>query len=1039
MLLAIEKLEKHTRLLEDKRLLKMETMMPMMTMEGQNHDETINHQIPTQIIGKEMTIGDEFAGYDQYLWLQKEVLLPAHKEGLEVFGLYDFGNTGGGHNSGFESLLYIDGIPFQGVDSNHQDVCLESLAGKRVTMTFMLWTGLNGGSSKEKLYHRLKQADVGYLHKKTDEFYYYSKSIYKTIKLLSEETSARQMLISALNNAYLCINWDDDKFYETIPIALESLTTALMKIDKNSPITVHCIGHTHIDVAWLWRLKHTREKAIRSFSTVLRLMEEYDDYVFLQSQPQLYEYIKKDAPDLYEKIKSRVEEGKWEPDGGMWLEADCNIPSGEALVRQLLQGIHFFKDEFGTECEYLWLPDVFGYSWALPQILKQFNINTFATTKISWNQFNGMPHDLFQWRGIDGSEVMTYFINTPEKGAEENSRFATYNGFLSPRTVLGSWRKFKDKELSQDTLISYGYGDGGGGVNRNMLKMRRVMDELPGLPRVKTGKASDFFKKLHQNLEETTEDIPLWDGELYLEYHRGTYTAQAYNKKMNRYLEGHLFETELFSSLSSLFGGDYNRALLQESWRILLRNQFHDIIPGSSIHEVYVDSKAEYEIAQKNNEVVQSSTLKLLVNQEKSKFTLYNFTSFSREESVFISIEEEVQFYDLIGNRLISQKGDKGYYVSVAMLPLSIKTITFKNEPNRIMSSFNIDLANRKIDSRFYILTWNENGFIDRIYDKENDHEVLRHDGCGNILEVFEDKPLNYDNWDIDIFYSKKKEVFQLLEPVRIIENGELQAVLRFAFGYNQSELVQDLILYDKSRRIDFKTVVNWYEDCRLLKTAFEVNIRSPKATYDIQFGHVERPTHFNTSWDYARFEVVGHKWADLSESNYGVSLLNDCKYGYSIKDHIMKLSLLKSTKHPDDQMDMGQHTFTYSLLPHYGSVTEGMTIEESNFLNTPMKIINGKTVIKEESIFSIKDKKGQLNNAVIIDAFKKAEKEDCFILRLHECRGGSANIVINPSFQIKQYVECNLLEQNIGELKYVNDLQCFIKPFEIKSFKIWV
>lgn len=557
MFFTQEKLEARTRQLEAFRFVEMVPITPLQCAPGGLGTDDVYTLPPQDISEGLLNLDDAFEGWDKYLWAQTTTTLPPAKPGCTVAGWFNFGKTGGGHNSGFESLLYINGKPCQGVDSNHMEVMLQDFAGQTVQLTFLLWTGLEGGGPHVVQRHRVKKAHIGYLHTNTDEFYYLSKAIYKTINLLPDTTPEKYALTSALEGAYQHINWDADKFYTTISAALNSLETALSGLQKHSEVTVSAVGHTHIDVAWLWRLKHTREKAQRSFATVLRLMEEFPEYIFLQTQPQLYQYIQNDSPELYAQIKERVAEGRWEADGGMWVEADCNLSSGEALVRQLVHGIQFFKREFGVQCQYLWLPDVFGYSWALPQILKLCNLNTFMTTKISWNQYNTIPDDLFWWRGIDGSEVLTYFITTPDVGHPVDTRYSTYNGMLSPRSVTGSWHKFKNKALSHETLISYGFGDGGGGVNRNMLMMRRAMDKLPGLPNVKPTRAGSFFQRLHQSVENTTEYVHTWDGELYLEYHRGTYTAQGYNKKMNRTLEFALAQCEWLCSQAALQGATY--------------------------------------------------------------------------------------------------------------------------------------------------------------------------------------------------------------------------------------------------------------------------------------------------------------------------------------------------------------------------------------------------------------------------------------------------------------------------------------------------
>ncbi|MEO3111737.1 alpha-mannosidase, partial [Turicibacter sanguinis] len=428
----------------------------------------------------EIAIGDRWSGRDKYLWLHKNVTIPANWSGKKVLGIFDYGNTGAGNNSGFESLLYVNGEPFQGVDSNHKEVFFkEEHIGQEISLQFRLWSGLEGGGVPTSQEHRINCAMIAWLDEKIDDLYYNAHVILETLDILDEFNPVRAKLQKALNDSYKLIDWSypgSESFYESLHEASDLLNELIDRIGKHSDIHVTCIGHTHIDVAWLWRLKHTKEKCARSFSTVMRLMEQYPEYIFLQTQPQLYEYVKHNYPDLYEKIKAKVADGQWEVDGGMWVEADCNLTSGESLTRQILVGSKFIKDEFGKDVEYLWLPDVFGYSWALPQILKKSGIDTFMTTKISWNQYNRMPHDTFHWRGIDGSEVLTHFITTPEPWSEPGSWFYTYNGRISPKIVKGVFDAYSEKELTNELLISYGFGDGGGGVNRDMLEYRRRID-----------------------------------------------------------------------------------------------------------------------------------------------------------------------------------------------------------------------------------------------------------------------------------------------------------------------------------------------------------------------------------------------------------------------------------------------------------------------------------------------------------------------------------------------------------------------------------
>ena len=492
----------------------------------------VNPEVPTEFEGwNKIHTGDRWSGRDRYLWLHKEITIPESWKGKRAVGIFDFGNTGEGNNSGFEAMCYINEKPYQGVDVNHKEVFFpEELYGKTFRLTFRLWSGLEGGGVPREQEHRINRADLAYLDEKVDDFYYMGMLVLDTVQNLSDTDPVKFELRNALDEACLLIDWaypGSGEFYESVHQADDLLNEKIDGMKKDSLVKVKCVGHTHIDMAWLWRLKHTHEKASRSFSTVLRMMEMFPEYIFLQTQPQLYEYIKEDFPEIYEEIKKRVKEGRWEVDGGMWVEADCNLTSGESLTRQILIGSKFIKDEFGKDVEYLWLPDVFGYSWALPQILKKSGIDMFMTTKISWNQYNRMPHDTFKWKGIDGSEVLTHFITTPEPWNEPGSWFYTYNGLLTAKTVKGVWDAYSEKEMNQELLIAYGYGDGGGGVNRDLLKRRRRIDKIPGLPSLETSTAGEFFRDLKETVKNTDRYVHTWDGELYLEYHRGTYLSNV--------------------------------------------------------------------------------------------------------------------------------------------------------------------------------------------------------------------------------------------------------------------------------------------------------------------------------------------------------------------------------------------------------------------------------------------------------------------------------------------------------------------------------
>lgn len=1004
-----------------------------------NGDRDIAPNIPTEYDGVIKT-GEIWKGRDLYLWMQKEVDIPSNWENKTVVGIFDFGETGAGNNSGFESLFYLNDKPYQGVDSNHKEVFLpKDINGTRVELIFRLWTGLEGGGIPREQEHRINRAQLAWLDEKVDDLFYNASVILETIGELDEYSPDKVHLTKILNNAFKLIDWaypGNEDFYNSLHEASDYLNKEIDKIDKHSVVNVTCIGHTHIDVAWLWRLKHTREKCARSFSTVLRLMERYPEYIFLQTQPQLYEYVKNDYPELYEAIKQKVKDGNWEVDGGMWLEADCNIPSGESLVRQILVGSRFIKEEFNKDVEYLWLPDVFGYSWALPQILKKSGIDMFMTTKISWNQYNRMPHDTFKWRGIDGSEILTHFITTPEPWSQPGSWFYTYNGRLTPKTVKGVWDAYTDKGITNDLLVSYGFGDGGGGVNREMLEYRKRLDKMPGLPNVKTGKASEYFRCLKEKVEKTEEYVHTWDGELYLEYHRGTYTSQTYTKMMNRKLELLYRETEWLSTVACLTNNDwslYANNEITKGWKTILRNQFHDIIPGSSITEVYEDAKQEYKEAEDIALDIQNKLEEIYINKDEHTWTIVNNSNWDRNESIDIKCDEDGSFYDEDGNKLKYQRNKDEYTVEIKNIPaLGYKRIILKIDDVQYDNNSVFEYCDGKISTPKYNIEWNEYGQLTSIYDKENKREVLAKGERGNVLQMFEDKPMAHEAWDIDIFYQEKMREVKDLQSVELIEDGNIKAVIRFKYKYMNTTISQDMIVYANSNRIDFKTNVDWREKKQLLKVAFVVDIRSTMATYDVQFGNVKRPTHWNTSWDRARFESVAQQWVDLSERNYGVSLLNNCKYGHDIKDNVMRLTLLKSATHPDPVQDQGEQNFTYSLLPHSGDFIDGNTVKHAYELNQPLKSIKG--MLKSE----VKKQLFKFNDAnILVDAIKKAEDEDMIIIRFHDYSGSRQNVSIDSDYEITGWMETNLMEKPIENLRNEKSINVVVNPYEIKTLMI--
>ncbi|BBE31497.1 alpha-mannosidase [Tepiditoga spiralis] len=990
---------------------------------------------------KEFNIGNRWGNKDEIYWFRKTIKFPNDWSKDNVALYFNLGKGDLGGLSGTESLIYINEKPVQGLDINHSEVFLkpEWIINEKIIIHIKAFSGIN---NKNNLFSEAKLVKI---NRVTEDFYFRSLTVLQTVLELDKNSFDRKNLIEFLDKSFKVIDFrktGTKEFYDSITKANELLEEFLKNYksnEKNKPKVV-AIGHSHIDVAWLWRLKHTREKASRTFSTVNHLMNQYEEYQFVQSQPQLYDYIKKDYPEIYENIKKRIKEGKWEVTGGMWVEADCNVPSGESLVRQFLFGQKFMKEEFDIRSKILWLPDVFGYSWALPQIIKKSGCEYFMTTKISWSQFNKPEYDTFNWRGIDGTEILTHFITTPD---EHGAHFYTYNGLLTPKSVKGLWDNYSQKDINDELLIAFGWGDGGGGPTKEMIETGKKIKEMPSIPDIEFGKAEPFFKRLDERVKEKYK-LPTVDGELYLEFHRGTYTSQGKTKRNNRKSEILLHNVEVFNTLSSIeLNNIYPQEKINEGWKILLRNQFHDILPGSSIHEVYEDSQMEFEKLFNLEETLLNKVLQEIsdnINIKGNKLIVFNSLSWIRSGEIFIKFNDEFKnkvFVDENNEIAYSKIIGNIIKINVENIPaMGYKTYKIVDGKNESIKNY-LKYENDTIENKFYIIKLNKNGQIISLFDKEAYREVLPKGKKANVLQTFEDRPMMFDAWDIDIYYREKVYEINNLVNKKVIENGPDRIVINFEYEFLNSKLSQNMIVYSDKRRIDFETKVNWNEHQVLLKALFPVDVRTTKATYEIQFGNVERNTHWNTSWDYAKFETVAQKWVDLSERNYGVSLLNDCKYGHDIKDNNMRITLIKSGIEPDKMADNGNHEFVYSIMPHVGDWFDANTTKEAFELNYPLI---AKTTNKSGNLTSIKSFIEVEETSVILDTVKKSEDENAFILRFYEYSNANDTVKVKLNSNIKILEECNLLEEKEKNVEFNKNIFEFtIKPFEIKTFKVYL
>ena len=966
-------------------------------------------------------------GPDEHYWFRAEYTVPKSMDGKTLYLKVATQVDHWDYAKNPQFLLFVNGQMTQGMDLNHQTVMLERCAKEGETYTIDL-QGYTGVMFAE-LTFTMETVEVD---ETINEIYYDIVVPLQGFSRMQEDDKVRKDLRTILNNTVNLLDLRtpySEEFYQSIEEAHNYIQKALYEdMSGYEDVIASCIGHTHIDVAWLWTVAQTREKVARSFSTVLKYMDEYPEYKFMSSQPALYQFLKERYPETYEKIKERVKEGRWEPEGGMWVEADCNLTSGESLVRQFLYGKKFFKDEFGIDSRILWLPDVFGYSGALPQIMKKSGIKYFMTTKLAWNQINKVPYDTMMWRGIDGSEIFTHLITTLGVGQSEADFFTTYNGMLHPDAILGGWHRYQNKDINNDILIAFGYGDGGGGPTREMLETSKRMEKgIRGIPKVRQEFAGNYFEELEERVEGN-KSLPVWEGELYFEYHRGTYTSMGRNKRSNRKCEQLLMDAELLEVLT----GTSEKEEMDKIWRTVLLNQFHDILPGSSIAEVYEVTKKEYaEIESRLAEMI-AEKLNLLMDGGQDKISVFNTLGFDRNDVVSLGDCHAAALTDESGKIYPVQETAQGAVAYITDIPAKGgKTLqlldTVKEEASRIQ------ITENGIETPFYRISIDENGLFTSIYDKECDREVLKAGEKGNLLRMYEDKPMHYDCWDIDMYYSEKYWDAEKADKIQWTEEGPVRATLEIQRTISNSVIKQKIHFYADSRRIDFSTWVDWKEHQHLLKVHFPVNIHSDEATFEVQFGNLKRKIHGNTSWDEARFESCGQKWMDISEGHYGVSLLNDCKYGYSAKDSNIALTLIKSGIEPNKTADQEEHVFTYALYPHKEMWCAAGTVQEAYKLNQPAYATKGELKNTGKSFIST-DK-----DNIIIETVKPAENGDGIIVRLYDCENSLTKATLTfAEGMLESVEECNLMEEKEADIEACgNSFTVSVKPYEIKTYRV--
>ena len=840
-----------------------------------------------------------------------------------------------------------------------------------------------------------------------------------------------------------------------------SLASAQAKLEALRPwvqqFTIRAVGNSHIDMAWLWPWTETVEVVRNTFRSVLDLMREYPDFKFTMSSARTYEWMQEKYPDLYREIEQRVKEGRWEIVGGMWVEPDLNMPDGESLVRQILVGKRYFQKNFGVDVKIGWNPDSFGYNWQLPQIYKRSGMDYFVTQKLMWaHEFTTFPYKFFWWQAPDGSRLLTYF---PHDYADpiDAEPLGNQASIWMP-SIYGP--KVTDKP---EMMHLYGVGDHGGGPTRTMLEHADQMRSPDFVfPKLEFSFASEFFADMEKKLPSMR--VPTWDGELYFQYHRGVFTTQAETKRRIRRTEENVLNAEKFASLASLYGHPYPQESMTQAWKNLLFDHFHDIMPGSGIAVNYLDAKRNLENVDRSVDDITHTSLSEIaahVNTQGDGVPVILFNSLSWPRTEVTEIEAQlpapaasIEVVDSSGKPYVSQlltidqDTQRARFLLLAEAPsMGYRTYFVRPLQSAQGSASHAGASADTLENEFIRVKIDpQTGCMTSLFDKRSGTEALapaetdtggpKNSTCGNLLQTFVDKPKQWDAWNIDADFEKQHWDLDKADEVKLVERGPLRSVIRVKNHFQNSTFVRDIILYAGVPRVDVKMEAEWHEKHILLKVAFPVSAHSDKATYEIPFGSVERPTTRNTPAEQAQFEVPAQRWADISDSKHGLSLLNDCKYGYDAKGNVLRLSLLRSPEWPDPHADEGHHEFTYSLYPHGGGWKDALTIRRGYELNYKLIALPfGKHEGKLPPEYSFLQTK---SDNVIVSAVKKAEDENALILRFYEWAGKQGEVSMQLPAGATSASETDLMERPSGQLSVANgEVRVQTKPYEIKTVKV--
>ena len=986
----------------------------------------------------------------KHTWLAAEIEIPAEAQG----GTFAINVTSNWRtmqgSTDPQCLAYLDGKIHQAIDGNHTDLVIARDATPGETHIVQI----NAFTFDERPMVGF-QTEMFLRNDRVEALYLDLATAFEVAIHLQQTDVRRHAVLDRVERAIYALDRREgqaEAFVASLPKA-ERIASEIRDLaaEEIQPV-VTAFGHTHLDVAWLWQVKHVRDKTARSFATALNLMEEFPEFVFMYNQAVLFDFLKRDYPELWERVKEKVRSGQFEIEGAMWVEPDANISSGEALVRQIMRGRQFHIDEFGITPKCVWLPDTFGFSAALPQILAKSGIDYFVTSKLSWNDTDRYPYDSFFWRGIDGSKVKSQLITT--QAQEANHRKTIYNSKFAVSDILGTWKRYEPKALHDEVMICYGHGDGGGGPTRDMVQRGICMERgIPGAPKLRMEGLRPYLDRLGAKMDARADEFPVWDGELYLQYHRGTLTSVAKNKKNNRNAERAMRELEFVASMAALIKRvEYPRTAIRELWDIVLLNQFHDILPGTSIAAVYEDSDADYSrlfAEMRSAHGTMQSALTSLFSSECGHLVLMNVTG-QRRDGECIELCSETELSGLVvatssGSHVIQSilraDGNKSYMAPIADLPaMGWSEAQIVSASNHLTSGLSV--SETHLENDVIAIHFDKNGEISSIMDKASNRELIQPGKRANRLVAYEDKPKNYDAWDIDCYYRENSWALSNAQTiVEVVETGPHRAALRIERHYARSRIVQVISLQARQKQIEFDTEIDWQERQTLLKAEFPYDLNTSETRAEIQFGHVKRPSHGNTSWDQARFETCMHRWVDMSEPDFGAALLSDSKYGYGALEQTLSLTLLKGPVMPDPDADLGLHKFRYALLLHRGEEDLPQVVRAAERFNNPILVHGdlepgaGRFVSLDHSFSFASVDCANLT----LETVKIAEAGSDVILRVFEHANRRCTANIQFGLPIASVTETDLMERYCGErLKIVGNLvELSFRPFEIKTLRL--